>query len=160
MSKAEVKKFNYGINNQPSMGNEYEVWRQLKLQAKLLLEEVEELVEATEQEDMLETLDAYCDIEYLNTWLEHLLYSFGCETKQAFTEVCRNNSSKITNSITYAQTSKEYLESREEGEFYIDQTTYEGELLYCVKRASDGKVMKLKSHVRPELEKYVGKEFK
>lgn len=160
MSKKEVIKFNYGINNQPSMGDQYEVWKQLKLQAKLILEEANELVEATDQEDMVETLDAYCDIQYLNTWLEHLLYSFGCNTDKAFAEVCQNNSSKITTSYTYAQTSKEYLEKFQGGEYYIDSTTYEGETLYCVKRFEDGKVMKLKSHDRPKLEQYVIEEFK
>lgn len=160
MSKKEVLKFNYGINNQPSMGDHYEVWKQLKLQAKLILEEAQELVEATEQEDMVETLDAYCDVQYLNTWLEHQLYAFGCNTDKAFGEVCQNNSSKITTSYTYAQTSKEYLEKFQGGEYYIDSTVYEGETLYCVKRSEDGKVMKLKSHSRPNLEQYVLEEFK
>lgn len=159
MSKSEVKKFNYAIGGNPSMGDQYEVWKQLKLQAALILEEAQELVEACEQEDMTETLDAYCDIEYLNTWLEHLLYSFGCETKKAFNSVCQNNTSKITTSYTYALMSKEALE--ENGiPCYMDQTVYEGETLYCVKRSEDGKVMKLANHERPELEQFVGKEFK
>ncbi len=160
MSKKEVVRFNYGINNAPSMGDQYEVWKQLKLQAKLLLEEVNELVEAAEQEDMLETLDAYCDIEYLSTWLEHLLYSFGNETKKAFGEVCQNNSSKITTSYSYASLSKELIEETTGVECYIDSTTFEGELLYTVKRSSDGKVMKLANHERPDLIKFVAKEFK
>ncbi|RYY51352.1 MAG: hypothetical protein EOO06_01070 [Chitinophagaceae bacterium] len=159
LSKAEVKKFNYGINNIPAMGNEYEVWQQLKLQAKLILEEANELVAACEGEDMVEALDAYCDVEYLNTWLEHLLYSFGCDTRKALAQVCENNTSKITTSYTYALMSKEVLE--ENGTVcYIDQTVYEGETLYCVKRSEDGKVMKLADHVRPNLEQFVGKEWK
>lgn len=158
MSKKEVVKFNYGINNVPAMGDQYEVWQQLKLQAKLILEEAEELVTACDEENMTETLDAYCDIQYLNTWLEHLLYSFGCETKKALSSVCENNTSKITTSYTYALMSKEVLE--ESGtECFIDQTVYEGETLYCVKRSSDGKVMKLADHKRPDLEQYVSKEF-
>lgn len=159
MSKKEVVKFNYGINNVPAMGDQYEVWQQLKLQAKLILEEVNELVEACNDEDMTEALDAYCDVQYLNTWLEHLLYSFGCDTKKALSAVCQNNSSKITTSYTYALMSKEVLE--ESGvEVYIDQTVYEGETLYCVKRQADGKVLKLADHQRPNLEQFVGKEFK
>ncbi|MNQ04601.1 Phosphoribosyl-ATP pyrophosphohydrolase [compost metagenome] len=160
MSKKEVQRFNYGINNSPSMGDHYEVWKQLRLQAKLILEEAQELVDATTNEDMIETLDAYCDIQYLNTWLEHLLYAFGCNTDKAFAEVCFNNSSKITTSYTYAQTSKEHLEHLYEGQYYIDETVYEGETLYCVKRAEDGKVMKLKSHCKPNLQQYVLEEFK
>lgn len=158
MSKSEVKKFNYGINNTPAMGDQYEVWKQLKLQAKLILEEAEELVQACEEENMTETLDAYCDVEYLNTWLEHLLYSFGCDTKKALASVCENNTSKITTSYTYALMSKEILEEKGT-KCYIDQTVYEGETLYCVKRTEDGKVMKLADHKRPTLEQYVSKEF-
>lgn len=160
MSTKEVIRFNYGINNQPSMADHYSVWKQLRLQANLLLEEVQELVDACTNEDMTETLDAYCDIKYLNTWLEHLLYSHGCETKKAFAEVCYNNSSKITTSYTYALSSKEQLEFREGGEYFVDETVFEGETLYCVKRQSDGKVMKLKSHERPNLSQYVLDEFK
>lgn len=160
MSKKEVVKFNYGIANSPAMGDHYTVWKQLKLQAKLIIEEAQELVQACEEENMVEALDAYCDLEYLNTWLEHLLYSHGCETKKAFSEVCFNNSSKITTSYTYAQSSKEQLEFHGGGSYYIDSTVFEGETLYCVKRTEDGKVMKLKSHERPNLEQYVLEEFK
>lgn len=158
MSKKDVLRFNYGINNQPSMGNDYEAWKQLKLQAKLILEEANELVEACDQEDMTEALDAYCDVQYLNTWLEHLLYSFGCDTKKALASVCENNTSKITTSYTYALMSKEVLDALGT-KCYIDQTVYEGETLYCVKRSEDGKVMKLADHKRPTLEQYVSKEF-
>lgn len=158
MSKAEVKKFNYGIGSAPSMGNGYEAWKQLKLQAKLILEEANELVTACEEEDMVEALDAYCDVQYLNTWLEHLLYSFGCDTKKALDAVCENNTSKITTSYTYALMSKEVLEDNDVP-CYIDQTVYEGETLYCVKRSEDGKVLKLADHKRPTLEMYVNKEF-
>jgi phosphoribosyl-ATP pyrophosphohydrolase len=159
LSSSAVKKFNYGIGSPPTMGDQYDVWKQLKLQAKLILEEANELVDACEDNDMTEALDAYCDIQYLNTWLEHLLYSFGCDTKKALKEVCENNTSKITTSYTYALMSKEVLE--ENGvPCCIDQTVYEGETLYCVKRQEDGKVLKLADHKRPTLEKFVSKEFK
>lgn len=158
MSKKDVLRFNYGINNPPSMGDHYDVWKQLKLQAKLILEEAQELLDACEEENMTETLDAYCDIQYLNTWLEHLLFSFGCDTKKALNAVCENNTSKITTSYTYALMSKEVLEDSGV-ECYIDQTVYEGETLYCIKRSEDGKVMKLADHKRPKLEQFVAKEF-
>lgn len=160
MSKKECIKFGYAIGNQPAMGDHWEVWKQVKAQSKLILEEVEELEDACSEEDLLEVLDACMDIKYLNTYLEHLLEAYGCKTKLAWETVCSNNAQKITTSYTYAQSSKEYLESREEGEFYIDETLFEGERLYTVKRMSDNKVMKLKSHVRPELSVCIPEEFK
>lgn len=160
MSVKDVIRFNYAMGNQPSMATHYEVFQQIKASSKLITEECEELSDAVDLEDMQEILDACMDIKFLNTYLEHLLEAYGCKTKQAYRLVCDNNSSKITTSYTYAQTSKEYLESREEGEFYIDETLFEGERLYTVKRSSDNKVMKLKSHVRPELNTCIPEEFK
>lgn len=160
MSKRECVKFGYAIGNGPSMATHYEVFKQIKQQSKLILEEVNELEEASSDEDMQEIVDACMNIKFLNTYLEHLLEAYGCKTKQAWETVCSNNAQKITTSYTYAQSSKEYLESREEGEFYIDETLFEGERLYTVKRMSDNKVMKLKSHVRPELSVCIPEEFK
>lgn len=160
MSVKDVIRFNYAMGNQPSMATHYEVFKQIKTSAALIMEECQELFDAANEEDMQEILDGCMDIKFLNTYLEHLLEAYGCKTKQAYAMVCDNNSGKITTSYTYAQTSKEYLESREDGEFYIDETLFEGERLYTVKRSSDNKVMKLKSHQRPELDTCIPEEFK
>lgn len=160
MSKRECVKFGYAIGNGPSMATHYEVFKQIKQQSKLILEEVNELEEASSDEDMQEIVDACMNIKFLNTYLEHLLEAYGCNVKKAWETVCENNLQKTTNSFAYVQSSKEYLESREDGEYYIDELTFEGELLYTVKRVSDNKVMKLKSHIRPDLSVCIPEEFK
>ena len=57
MSKKECIKFGYAIGNMPAMGDHWEVWKQVKAQSKLILEEVEELEDACSEEDLLEVLD-------------------------------------------------------------------------------------------------------
>lgn len=64
------------------------------LRINLLAEEVEELKEALEQGDIVETLDALTDIQYV---LDGAYLSFGLQDKKmpAFNEVHRSNMSKL-----------------------------------------------------------------
>ena len=160
MSKKECIKFGYAIGNQPAMGDHWEVWKQIKAQSKLILEEVNELEDACSEEDLLEVLDAVMDIKYLNTYLEHLLEAYGCKTKLAWETVCSNNAQKITNSLSYAKQSKGHREYEIGEECYVDETIFEGEQMFTVKRCSDNKVMKLLNHERPDLSICIPEEFK
>jgi hypothetical protein len=159
LSKRDCVKFGYAIGNSPSQASLYEVFKQIKHQSDLITEECQELSDAVVVDDMIEILDGCMDIKFLNTYLEHLLEAYGCNVKGAWDAVCSNNLGKTTNSITYAQLSKEAQE--ENGTpCYVDSIVFEGETVYTVKRQSDSKVMKLLNHVRPDLEQFVGKEFR
>lgn len=159
MSKAEVKKFNVVAGNAPSQGDLWECWKQIRSQVEFLREEVMEGVEAAQQEDMQEIIDAWADIWYVNTYLGQLLEAFGVDTKAVINEVCKNNSQKYTTSFSYAKESQECLENKG-AECYIESTYYEGTDYFTVRRKEDGKVLKLKHHERPDISKFVPKEFK
>ena len=159
MSKESVKRFNVIAGNVPSQGDIWECWKQLKQQVDLVYEESLEAKEATSQDDFQELIDAWADIWYTNTYLGQLLEAFGVNTKAVIEEVCRNNNQKFTTSYTYASESKEVLEDQGV-ECYIEQTMYQGETYFTVRRNDTGKIMKLRNHERPDLSKYVPKEFK
>lgn len=65
-----------------------------ELRINLLQEELDELKEALENDDMVETLDALIDLQYV---LDGAFLSFGMQNVKdaAFTEVHRSNMSKL-----------------------------------------------------------------
>ena len=65
-----------------------------ELRINLLQEELDELKEALENDDMVETLDALIDLQYV---LDGAFLSFGLQNQkmEAFNEVHRSNMSKL-----------------------------------------------------------------
>lgn len=159
MSNYKVTRFNVICGNSPSMGSDFEYWKQVKEQAARILEEAQELYDSAQAEDMLSVLDGFCDVRYTNEYMEDLLVAGEVETKKAWEAVCNNNDQKFTTSYTYALQSKEALEEKDV-ECYIDQTQYEGEIYYVCRRVGDNKILKLKNHEAPDLSVFVPKEMK
>jgi len=90
----QVQEFHetYGLPvlSEPSIADE----KTNELRINLLAEELEELKEALEQGDLLETLDALIDLQYV---LDGAFLSFGLQgiKQAAFDEVHRSNMSKL-----------------------------------------------------------------
>lgn len=90
----QVQEFHetYGlpVSNEQTLADEKT--RQLRI--NLLQEELDELKEALDQGDMVETLDALIDLQYV---LDGAFLSFGLQGKktEAFDEVHRSNMSKL-----------------------------------------------------------------
>ena len=89
-----VKEFHetYGLPVEATQTLSSEKTRQLRI--NLLAEELDELKEALEQGDMVETLDALIDLQYV---LDGAFLSFGMQNvkQEAFDEVHRSNMSKL-----------------------------------------------------------------
>lgn len=159
MSNSRVTRFNVICGNAPHMGTDYEYWKQIKNQAKRVLEEAQELYDNAEAENILGVLDGWADVKYTNEYMEDLLVAGEVNTKKAWDAVCDNNDQKFTTSYTYAKESQDLLESNGV-ECYIDSITYEGTLYYAVKDIAENKVRKLLHHESPDIAKYVSQEFK
>lgn len=90
----QVQEFHetYGLPvlNSPNISDE----KTNALRVNLLAEELDELKEALQQGDMVETLDALIDLQYV---LDGAFLSFGLHglKEQAFNEVHRSNMSKL-----------------------------------------------------------------
>lgn len=159
--KSSVDKFNHIVGNSPKGydGTPDEVWEQIELQASLVLEEAKEMYEAAKNRDMVEVLDGHLDVRYTNTYMNTLLEACGVDTAQGKEEVVGNNEMKYTTNIYLAlENSDEYNAKGIPTE--VKESEVEGEFYYCVKRASDGKVMKLSWHVDPDLESCVPDKWK
>ena len=90
----QVQEFHetYGlpVENEQTTGNE----QKKDLRINLLQEELDELKEALQNDDMIETLDALIDLQYV---LDGAFLSFGMQDvkMEAFNEVHRSNMSKL-----------------------------------------------------------------
>ena len=148
---SEVETFNetFGKTNnyEPTIPSEKE-WRFVY---DFILEELQEYKEACERGDIVEVLDALCDIAYVSLGNGTMLHGLKDKIWPAYQEVQASNLSKA------CETEKEALEtvrvrSKEQGEeCYFEKVA---ERRYIVYRKRDKKVMKSVNYFRPDLMKF------
>ena len=115
-----------------------------------ILEELEEYKEACEKGDIVEVLDALCDITYVSLGNGAMLYGLKDKVRPAYQEVQASNMSKACTSEEEAQETVE-VRSKEQGEacHYEKVGKY-----YIVYRTRDKKVMKNINYFRPDLSQF------
>ncbi len=116
-----------------------------------ILEELEEYREACENGDIVEVLDALCDIAYVSLGNGTMLHGLKDKIWPAYQEVQASNMSKA------CETEEEAIQSvrqrsEEQGEACHFEKITEGR--YIVYRSRDRKVMKSINYFRPDLTKF------
>tara|TARA_B100000902_G_scaffold334044_1_gene332968 strand:- start:444 stop:1016 length:573 start_codon:yes stop_codon:yes gene_type:complete len=139
--------FNKSNNYEPTIPSEKE-WRFVY---DFILEELQEYREACERGDIVEILDALCDITYVSLGNGTMLHGLKDKIWPAYQEVQASNLSKA------CETEKEAVEtvrvrSKEQGEECYFEKVTEGR--YIVYRKRDKKVMKSVNYFRPDLMKF------
>ena len=134
-------------NNEPTIPDETE-W---KFVYDFVLEELEEYKEACERGDIVEVLDALCDIAYVSIGNGTMLHGLKNKIWPAYQEVQGSNMSKACKTeeeaiLTVSQRSKE------QGEACHFEKLEEGR--YIVYRSRDKKVMKSINYYRPDLKQF------
>ena len=116
-----------------------------------ILEELEEYKHACETGDIVEVLDALCDITYVSLGNGAMLHGLKDKVWPAYQEVQASNLSKACSSEEDAQATVE-VRSKEQGEacHYEKVGTY-----YIVYRTRDRKVMKNIKYFRPDLTQFL-----
>lgn len=116
-----------------------------------ILEELEEYKHACETGDIVEVLDALCDITYVATGNGVMLHGLKDKFTEAYAEVQASNMSKACKTEEEAKQTAE-SEAKRIGE----ETYYEpvGEY-WIVYRKSDKKVLKSINYFRPNLKKFL-----
>jgi hypothetical protein len=114
-----------------------------------ILEELEEYKEACEKGDIVEVLDALCDITYVSLGNGVMLHGLKDKFNDAYAEVQASNMSKACNSEEEAIETVS-VRSEQQGE----PCHYEkvGDF-YIVYRTRDRKVMKSVNYFKPDLKK-------
>ena len=119
-----------------------------------ILEELEEYKVACENGDIVEVLDALCDIAYVSLGNGTMLHGLKDKIWPAYLEVQGSNMSKACSSEEEAQATVE-LRSKEQKEpcHYEKVSRY-----YIVYRTRDKKVMKNINYYRPDLSQFFTNE--
>jgi len=146
----EVEEFN-NLMNKP---NNYEPTipkrKEWEFVYNFILEELEEYREACERGDIVEVLDALCDITYVSLGNGTMLHGLKDKIWPAYQEVQASNLSKACSSEEEAiETTK--VRSKEQGEpcHYEKVGNW-----YIVYRSRDRKVMKNINYFRPNLKQF------
>lgn len=115
-----------------------------------ILEELEEYKQACENGDIVEVLDALCDITYVSLGNGVMLHGLKDKIWPAYLEVQASNMSKA---CTTEEEAKETVEvrSKEQGEACHYERVGE---YYIVYRTRDRKVMKSINYFRPDLNQF------
>jgi hypothetical protein len=148
---SEVEQFNdtFGKPNnyEPTIPEESE-W---KFVYNFILEELEEYRQACENGDIVEVLDALCDIAYVSLGNGTMLHGLKGKIWPAYQEVQASNMSKACSSEEEAilTVSKR---SEEQGEACHFEKIEEGR--YIVYRSRDRKVMKSINYFKPNLKQF------
>ena len=116
-----------------------------------ILEELEEYKHACETGDIVEVLDALCDITYVATGNGVMLHGLKDKFMDAYAEVQASNMSKACKTEEEAKQTAESEAKRIGEETYYEQV---GEY-WVVYRKSDKKVLKSINYFRPNLKKFL-----
>jgi len=115
-----------------------------------ILEELEEYKHACETGDIVEILDALCDIAYVSIGNGAMLHGLKDKLWEAYQEVQASNMSKACNSEEEAQQTVERRSAEQNEPCHYEKV---GEY-YIVYRSRDRKVMKNINYFRPDLKKF------
>ena len=119
-----------------------------------IMEELEEYKEACENGDIVEVLDALCDITYVSLGNGVMLHGLKDKIWPAYQEVQASNMSKACTTEAVAQ-----LTAEKEAIRVGEDTHYEKvENYYIVYRTRDRKVLKSINYFRPDLDQFFTRE--
>lgn len=129
----------------------------LKNQAKRVLEEAQEIVDACESGDIEGILDGIVDVQVTALPLIQMGEAYGFSVGDALIEVADNNLTKVTTSLSIAEQTAHYY--NEAGvDVYIDEQHYMDRIYYSIKRKADDKYLKPVGYQSVSLKKYLPEE--
>jgi hypothetical protein len=141
MSNPRVTKFNFAVGNEPILGDKAAFFKQMKSQAQYLLEGVQEVIDACDEEDIVGVLDGNVDCWFVREYMDDLCSEQSLRLSLARNLVCENNDTKFSTSYAEIKASKEKHEAAGTP-CYIADVEYQGKTYFTVHRLSDNKVLK------------------
>ena len=118
-----------------------------------ILEELEEYKHACETGDIVEVLDALCDITYVSLGNGAMLHGLKDKVWSAYQEVQASNLSKACSSEEEAQETVRVRSAEQKEPCHYEKV----DKYYIVYRTRDRKVMKNINYFRPDLSKFFNK---
>ena len=147
---SEVEEFNDLMNKPNNYAPTIPAESEWDFVYKFVLEELEEYKQACEEGNIVEVLDALCDIAYVSIGNGAMLHGLKDKIWPAYMEVQASNLSKACATQEEAQKTVE-VRSKEQGEpCHYEQVNNK----YVVYRSRDRKVMKSINYFRPNLKQF------
>ena len=150
----EVEEFNHTMGKPNNYKPTIPTRKEWQFVYDFVLEELEEYREACERGDIVEILDALCDITYVSLGNGAMLYGLKDKVWPAYQEVQASNMSKSCSDETEAESTVK-VRSEEQGEPCHYEKVGDRFVVY---RTRDKKVMKSINYFRPNLKKYFTEE--
>ncbi len=150
---SEVETFNATMGKPNTYTPNIPDEKEWKFVYEFILEELEEYKQACEEGNIVEVLDALCDITYVATGNGVMLHGLKDKFMDAYAEVQASNMSKA------CKTEEEAIETaKREAERIGEKTHYEKQGdYYIVYRTRDRKVLKSINYFKPNLNKFFDK---
>ena len=150
----EVEEFNHTMGKPNNYKPTIPKRKEWQFVYDFVLEELEEYREACERGDIVEILDALCDITYVSLGNGAMLHGLKDKIWPAYQEVQASNMSKSCADETEAELTVK-VRSEEQGEKCHYEKVGDRFVVY---RSRDRKVMKSINYFRPNLKKYFTEE--
>ena len=150
----EVEEFNHTMGKPNNYKPTIPKRKEWQFVYDFVQEELEEYREACERGDIVEILDALCDITYVSLGNGAMLHGLKDKVWPAYQEVQASNMSKSCVDETEAE-STVIVRSEEQGEPCHYEKVGDRFVVY---RTRDNKVMKSINYFRPNLKKYFTEE--
>ena len=147
---SEVEEFNSLMNKPNNYVPTIPAQSEWDFVYQFVLEELEEYKHACEKQDIVEILDALCDIAYVSLGNGAMLHGLKDKVWPAYMEVQASNLSKACTTQEEAQKTVE-VRAQEQGEpCHYEQVADK----YIVYRSRDRKVMKSINYFKPDLKQF------
>ena len=150
----EVEEFNHTMGKPNNYKPTIPTKKEWQFVYDFVQEELEEYREACERGDIVEILDALCDITYVSLGNGAMLHGLKDKIWPAYQEVQASNMSKSCTDETEAELTVK-VRSEEQGEKCHYEKIRDR---YVVYRSRDRKVMKSINYFRPNLKQFFTKE--
>ena len=150
----EVEEFNHTMGKPNNYKPTIPIKKEWQFVYDFVQEELEEYREACERGDIVEILDALCDITYVSLGNGAMLHGLKDKIWPAYQEVQASNMSKSCSDKTEAELTVK-VRSSEQGEPCHYEKVGDRFVVY---RTRDKKVMKSINYFRPNLKKYFTEE--
>lgn len=154
----QAVQFNYKAGNKQYEYGTLDFWRALENQSSYMVEESQEGFDAARMNDAVESVDALADEFFVWAWKAEMLEKAGFDVAGAIQAVIENNMTKVFNIFYEACESKEELERKNDVEYFIETSVFNGVSFYTVRRMQDNKITKPVDFVPVNLEDFIPKE--
>lgn len=151
-----VAQWNCRVGNEIPYEHPSQCFHLLKNQAERVVEEAKEILEGATTKDVNEVLDGVVDTLFTLVYAVEITRKMGYDVAGACKAVCDENDTKFSDNYNFVKSEVDKM-NEQFGENYcrMSKTVGAKQAFYCIKRNSDGKVLKFSTHKKVDLNNFI-----